>query len=147
MGVRKRVGAQGAIAVITTGLMTTLAVWLVSGAAFASTNAVPKVMVGCWHRHVPRLSGLSAAGVWLVQIKSGELLAYTPGTKNCSQEPDFTATISVAGRHLTIGAVPVCGARGSYTWEATPRALTLAATADKTCAARRLLFTGVWHKQ
>jgi hypothetical protein len=103
-------------------------------------------MVGCWHRQAPAFPGLSPAGVWLLQIRrAGELLAYTPGTTNCRQQPDFTATVSVVGRHVTIGAVPVCTTKGAYAWKATTKTLTLKATADN-CSLRRLLFTGVWKK-
>jgi hypothetical protein len=76
----------------------------------------------------------------------GELLAFTPGTTSCGAEPDFTATISVLGGRLTIGPVPVCGRKGVYAWKAAARTLTLHATADKSCSARRLLSTGVWKK-
>ena len=103
-------------------------------------------MVGCWHRHAPALPVGTSAGVRLMKITSdGELLAYTPGTKNCSAQPDFTGTISVAGSHLTIGQLPVCGTKGAYTWKAAMKVLTLKATTDS-CPSRRLLFTGAWKK-
>ena len=79
--------------------------------------------------------------------RSGELEAYTPGTTSCAAEPDFTAVISVAGSRLTIGAVPVCAAKGVYSWKAAANALTLKATADKSCAPRSMLFTGVWRRR
>jgi hypothetical protein len=125
----------------------TVAIGVTGGAASASTTALPRALVGCWHRHAPAVPGLSPAGVWLLQIRSGELLAFTPGTTTCRGEADFTATISVAGRHLTIGAVPVCSTKGVYAWKTTAKTLTLKATADKACSPRRLLFTGVWTKR
>jgi hypothetical protein len=104
-------------------------------------------MVGCWHRHAPALPVGTAAGVWLMKITSaGQLAAYTPGTTSCGAYPDFTATVSAAGSHLTIGAVPVCGTKGIYEWKAAANTLTLHATADKSCSPRTLLFTGVWKK-
>ena len=63
-----------------------------------------------------------------------------------SVRDDFTAAISVAGSHLSIGSVPVCATKGVYRWKATAGTLTLRATADKSCSARTLLFTGVWKK-
>jgi hypothetical protein len=120
---------------------------LLSGAvASASTTGVPKAMVGCWHRHAPALPVGTSAGVWLMKITSGgELLAFTPGTTSCSAEPDFTSTISVAGSRLTIGQLPVCSTRGTYTWKAATKALALKAIVDS-CASRKLLFTGAWTK-
>jgi hypothetical protein len=134
-------------AVVVGALVITVAVALFGGAASASTRAVPKAMVGCWHRHVPALPVGTSAGVWLVKITSGgKLAAYTPGTTTCGAFPDFTAHISVAGSHLTIGPVPVCAPKGVYTWKTAANTLTLQATADKSCAPRTLLFTGVWKK-
>ncbi len=114
--------------------------------ASASATRVPKSLVGCWHRHAPALPVGTPAGVWLMKLtSSGELLAYTPGTKSCSAEPDFTSTISVVGSHLTIGSLPVCSTTGKYTWKAAGKALTLKATAD-TCSSRKLLFAAGWKK-
>lgn len=114
--------------------------------ASASATGVPKAMVGCWHRHAPALPVGTSAGVWLMKITSGgELLAFTPGTKSCSAEPDFTGTISVVGSRLSIGQLPVCSTKGAYTWKAATKALTLKATTDS-CPSRKLLFTGAWTK-
>jgi hypothetical protein len=122
-------------------------VTLLNGAvASASTRGVPRAMVGCWNRHAPALPVGTSAGVWLMKITRGdELLAFTPGTKSCSAQPDFTGTISVAGSRLTIGQLPVCPTKGAYTWKAATRALTLKATRDN-CPSRKLLFTGKWKK-
>jgi hypothetical protein len=145
MGKRRRRGAQGAVVVCA--LLITAAVPLLGAVASASTNAVPHAIVGCWHRHVPALPVGTPAGVWLMKITSGgKLAAYTPGTTGCGAYPDFTATISVSGSHLTIGSLPVCGTKGVYTWKATVSTITLQATADKSCSPRRLLFSGVWKK-
>ena len=144
MGGRRRVRALGAV--VIAALAVASAAQLAGGAAIASTTAVPKAMVGCWHRHVPGVPGLTGPGVWLMRIKSGELLAYTPGTRKCAGQPDFTATVAAAGSHLTIGSVPVCRTKGLYTWRASANRLTLQAKADKSCAPRRLLFSGVWKK-
>jgi hypothetical protein len=128
-------------------LAITAAVAFFGGAASATTRVVPKAMVGCWHRHVPALPVGTTAGVWLMKITSGgKLAAYTPGTTTCGAYSDFTADISVAGSHLTIGLVPVCATKGVYTWKAAAKTLTLAATADKSCSPRALLFTGAWKK-
>jgi hypothetical protein len=102
-------------------------------------------MLGCWHRHAPPLPVGTSAGVWLIQIRSSEVLAFTPGTKSCSAQPDFTGTISAMGSRLTIGPLPVCPTKGVYTWTTAAKSLTLKASSD-TCAARKLLFTGVWKK-
>jgi hypothetical protein len=77
----------------------------------------------------------------------GRLAAYAPGTMSCAAVPDFTATISVSGRHLTVGSVPVCSRKGLYTWKVQANTLTLRAAADKSCLPRTLLFTGVWKKK
>lgn len=93
MGGQGRIRARGAVGACV--LVITVAVPLLGGVASASTRAVPKAMVGCWHRHAPALPVGTAAGVWLMKITSGgELLAFTPGTTSCGAEPDFTATIS-----------------------------------------------------
>lgn len=120
---------------------------LVTGAvASASTMGVPKTMVGCWHRHAPALPVGTSAGLWLMKISSGgRLSAYPPGTTSCGPVPDFTGTISVAGSRLTIGPLPVCSTKGTYTWKAAAKALTLRATTDS-CPSRKLLFTGTWTK-
>jgi hypothetical protein len=111
-----------------------------------ATAAVPKAMVGCWHRHAPALPVGTSPGIWLMTItRGGELLAYTPGTKSCSAEPDFTGTITVSGSRLTIGPLPVCSTKGAYAWKAAARTLTLQATTDG-CPSRKLLFTGAWKK-
>jgi hypothetical protein len=125
---------------------TVVLVIVLNGAvAAASTRGVPKAMVGCWSRHAPALPVGTAAGVWLMKItKGGELLAFTPGTKSCGAQPDFTGTISVAGRRLTIGQLPVCNTKGTYTWKAA-KGLRLKVTRDR-CPSRKLLFTGVWKK-
>lgn len=113
--------------------------------ALASAKALPKAMAGCWHRHAPALPVGTAAGVWLMQIKSGELSAFTPGMRSCKLEPDFTGTISVSGSHLTIGPLPVCPDKASYTWKSGATTLALKAVKDD-CPSRKLLFTGVWKK-
>ena len=129
-------------------LVITLAIPVLGGVASASTRAVPKAMVGCWHRHVPALPGLSPAGVWLMRITSlGQLAAYTPGTTSCASEPDFNAIVSITGNRLTIGPVPVCATKGVYRWAATAKTLTLHATADKSCSPRTVLFNGVWKRR
>jgi hypothetical protein len=138
--------AQSAAAV--GALVIAVAISFLGGVASASTSAVPHAMVGCWHRHVPALPVGTSAGVWLMKITSGgRLAAYTPGTTSCDERPDFTATISGSGNHLTIGSVPVCGTKGVYTWKVAANTVTLQATADKNCSPRRLLFTGVWKKR
>ena len=125
-----------------------VAVPLFTGVASARTSAVPKTIVGCWHRHFPALPVGTPAGVWLMKITAnGQLTAYTPGATACGAAGDFTATVSVAGNRLTIGAVPVCSAQGVYSWKAAAKTLTLKATADKLCTPRTLLFTGVWKKK
>ena len=134
---RRVVLAASAVAVI---------VVLHGAVASASTTGVPKAVVGCWHRHAPALPVGTSAGVWLMKITSGgELLAFTPGTKSCSAQPDFTGMISVVGSRLMIGQLPVCSTKGAYTWMAAVRALTLKATKDS-CPSRKLLFTGAWTK-
>jgi hypothetical protein len=77
----------------------------------------------------------------------GKLVAYAPGITTCGAYYDFTATVSVAGGHLTIGSLPLCASRGVYTWRTAASTLTLRATADKKCSSRALLFSGVWRKK
>jgi hypothetical protein len=117
-------------------------------AASGTAGTVPQALVGCWYRHVGALPVGTGPGVWLVGItRAGKLAAYTPGSTKCDADSDFTATVSVAGSHLTIGPVPVCGKKGVYAWKASGNTLTLHATADKSCAPRTLLFTGVWKRK
>lgn len=144
MNARRYVGVRR---VVVVALAIPVVVAVLGGAAFGSTSAVPRTMVGCWHRHVPALPVGTSAGVWLMKITpAGKLVAYTPGTTGCGAYADFTATVSVAGSRLTIGSVPICATKGVYTWKATASTLTLHATADKSCSPRALLFTGVWKK-
>jgi hypothetical protein len=148
-GMKRRRHMGGARGVVMGALAITAAVAPLGGAATASASprGVPQAMVGCWHRHVPAVPGLTPAGVWLVKITAaGKLAAYTPGTTRCGADRDFTAIISVSGSTLTIGAVPVCTPKGIYTWKTAASTLTLHATADKGCSPRRILFTGVWKK-
>ena len=85
--------------------------------------------------------------LWLVKItRAGNLAAYTPGSKKCGAAPDFTTTVSAAGRKLTIGPVPLCSTKGHYIWKASAKTLTLRATADKKCSGRSRIFTGVWKR-
>ena len=134
-------------AAVAGALVSTVAVAFFGGAASASTSVVPKAMVGCWHRHVPALPVGTTAGVWLIKItRGGKLAAYSPGTTTCGAIFDFTTNIVVAGSHLTVGSVPICAAKGNYTWKAAANTLTLAVTADKSCSSRALLFTGAWKK-
>jgi hypothetical protein len=146
MGSGRHVSAPAAA--VVSALVITVAVAVFGGAASASTRGVPKAMVGCWQRHVPALPVGTPAGVWLMKITSaGKLAAYTPGTTTCGAFSDFTAHVAVVGGNLTIGSVPVCATKGVYTWKAAANTLTLAVTADKSCSARTLLFTGVWKKK
>jgi hypothetical protein len=80
-----------------------------------------------------------------MQIKSGKLSAFPPGTTSCSDQADFVGTFSVLGSHATIGPLPVCATNGVYTWRIRGRSLALKASSDA-CASRKLLFTGVWKK-
>jgi hypothetical protein len=132
--------------VVLAAATAALVIVLNGAVASAATRGVPKAMVGCWSRHAPALPVGTSAGVWLMKItKGGELLAFTPGTKSCGAQPDFTGAISVAGRRLTIGQLPVCSTKGAYTWKAATKALTLKVTRDR-CPSRKLLFTGAWKK-
>jgi hypothetical protein len=135
------------VKVVVAGASLFAATLLACGAvASASGTTVPKSLVGCWHRRAPALPVGTAAGVWMMKItKSGELLAFTPGMTSCSEAPDFTGAISVAGGRLTIGPLPVCPARGTFTWKAAGRELTLEATRDG-CPSRKLLFSGAWKR-
>src|SRR5262249_42196504 len=111
-------GTRFGFAAVLGGVLAITATFpLLCGAAAASTIAVPKGLVGCWHGRVPALPVGTPAGVWRMKIRSGgELLAFAPGAKSCRAEPDFTATISVSGSRLTIGPVPVCSKKGVYAW-------------------------------
>ncbi len=127
--------------------LVAVSVLLGGGLASASTTAVPKAIVGCWHRHAPALPVGTAPGTWQIEVtRTGELRAYTPGmAAGCKLQPDFTGMISVAGRQLTIGPLPVCSAKGIFTWKAGARSLTLQATEDG-CPSRKLLFSGMWRR-
>lgn len=114
-------------------------------AAATGAHALPSKFVGCWSRRAPALPVGTAAGVWSIAIKkSGTLVAFTPGT-TCGANGDFTGAFSVNAKRLTIGRLPVCPTRGTYSWKLSGRSLTLHALAD-TCPARVGLFSGVWKK-
>ena len=83
--------------------------------------------------------------------KDGGVKVYTPGgyRPGCSAAktciPDFSTSFFII-RNLIIASVPVCTARGTYSWKASGRALTLKAIADQQCGPREALFTGVWKR-
>ena len=88
MNGRRCTAAQGAAVVGAIAITVTVA--LLGGVASASSRAVPRTMVGCWHRHVPALPVGTPAGVWLMKITpAGKLAAYTPGTTSCGADVDF----------------------------------------------------------
>ena len=147
MGGQRGIGRNQFLALVALVIMAALSVG--DGmAASGKAGTVPQGLVGCWHRHVGALPVGTSAGVWLVGItRAGELAAYSPGSTKCNASSDFTATVSVVGNHLTVGPVPVCATKGVYTWKASRNTLTLHATADKSCAPRALLFTGVWKRK
>ena len=119
-----------------------------SSASSTRATAVPAAMVGCWHRHVGALPVGTPAGTWLIGItRAGRLAAYTPGSRRCNAYFDFSTTISVSGKRLTIGKVPICPTKGTYSWKSATGTLTLRATADASCSPRPLLFNGVWKRQ
>lgn len=122
-------------------------------AASREASAVPAKLVGCWRRNVTAAdftragTGGFPTGVWSIRIKSGGRLdAYLPGG-NCGSFADFTTSVSAAPRRLTIKPVPVCVSSGVYSWRVSGRLLTLQAVADKNCAPRIGLFTGVWKRK
>ncbi len=146
VGRHRRIGSV----VVVTGVLglAAIAPATESSAAPARPAAVPTAMVGCWHRHVPALPVGTPAGTWLVGItRAGRLAAYTPGSKHCDAYFDFSTTISVNGSRLTIGKVPICPTKGTYSWKSGAGTLTLRATADVACPPRPLLFNGVWKRQ
>jgi hypothetical protein len=112
------------------------------------STAVPKAMVGCWARHVPALPVGSAAGTWLIRIRSsGAFAAYTPGSAKCDAHWDFTSHVSVAGGRMTIGHVPICAANGTYTAKATAKTLALRSVSDPSCSPRATLLNGTWRRK
>jgi hypothetical protein len=113
-----------------------------------TTQAVPQSLVGCWSRHVPALPIGSAAGVWLIRIKSsGAFAAYTPGTTTCDAKWDFTSHVSVSSGRLTIGHVPICASNGVYAVKPARRSFALRAVSDRSCASRLGLLAGTWKRQ
>ena len=66
-----------------------------------------------------RPSRRDPAGTWLIGItRAGRLAAYTPGSKHCDAYCGLHArTISVTGSRLTIGKVPICPTKGTYSWK------------------------------
>lgn len=114
-------------------------------AAATAAQALPSSLVGCWSRRAPALPVGTPAGVWSIAIKkSGTLVAYTPGVK-CGSNGDFTGALSVKANRLTIGPLPVCPAKGTYSWKVSGRSLSLHRLVDG-CADRVGLFSGVWKK-
>ena len=107
--------------------------------------AVPAAMRGRWRRTM-RAEDFGNAGfpigVWSLDVgRKGATDVYAPRKKTV----DFTVQLTVDGRRLTAGEVPICSSAGNYTWRATERRLTMAPVED-TCSPRESLFGGTWTR-
>jgi hypothetical protein len=127
------------------------------GSSRLATNeasVVPAKLVGCWSRNVTSAdytragTGGFPTGVWSMTIKKGGSVAlFTPGSGCGGSFADFRTSLSVAAGRLTFNSVPVCTSKGVYSWKVSGKSLTLRAVADKQCAPRIGLFTGVWKRK
>jgi hypothetical protein len=136
--------------VLTAGLAAPVGVGLAANKA----SVVPAKLVGCWQRNVTSANyervGIAGfpTGVWSMTIKkSGSVALFTPGSGCVGSFADFTTRLSVTAGRLTFGSVPVCTSKGVYSWKVLGKSLTLHAVADKECAPRIGLFTGVWKRK
>jgi len=113
--------------------------------AAVTPKVVPRALVGCWARDAELPAGYPS-GTWRVSIKrSGKLVAYNPAVTSCGTVQDFSGSVSITGRHLTVGPLPACPASGTYTWGLVGGSLTLEKVKDA-CAARVALLAGVWKR-
>ena len=117
-----------------------------TGAA-ARTADVPAKLLGAWHKRMTqaewdRLGGARASGVYTLVIKkTGDVIIYLPGGYR-----DFATTITTAGARLTVGNVPACSFKGTYSWLASAHTLILKPIADKQCPIRETFWGGRWKR-
>jgi hypothetical protein len=139
------------------GAALALAVALPVASAGAATRTadVPTTLLGVWHKNMTqaqwkRVGALRESGVYTAVIKkTGAVIIYLPGAyrSGCSScADDFETTIATAGAQLTLGRVPVCSFKGTYSWLVSGRTLTLKPTADKRCPIRETFFGGRWTR-
>jgi hypothetical protein len=90
------------------------------------------------------------AGVYTFVItKAGAVTVYKPGDyrTNCGSAcSDFTTTFRPKGGRLTLGSVPVCSFKGTYSWQLTGSTLIVKPVADTRCVVRATFFGGRWKR-
>jgi len=138
-------GATATAAKATSSPAATATPAAATATATAAPAAVPAALRGRWRRTM-RAADFGGAGfpvgVWSMDVgRNGATDVYAPRKKTV----DFTVQLTVDGRRLTAGEVPVCSSAGTYTWRATERRLTMAPVED-TCSARESLFGGTWTR-
>ena len=126
-----------------------------TGGAATRTADVPAKLLGVWHKKLTQAEwarvGVSReSGVYTAVImKNGDVVVYLPGgyrqgCHSCTQ--DFATTIKTAGTRLTLGSVPACSFKGTYSWLASRRTLILKPIADKECPIRETFWGGRWKR-
>jgi hypothetical protein len=123
-----------------------------TGTPRAATSApaagVPAALRGSWKRAMTLRDWGSDGyplGTWRFDVDDdGAVNVYLPRTDSV----DFSTEFAVAGRRLTIDAVPLCpGETGGYSWRANGDELMFTAVDDDECAARAALFGGTWTRR
>ena len=116
---------------------------------------MPAKLLGVWHKTMTRAEWEHAgvyrdAGVYtLVITKTGAVTVYKPGDYRagcgtaCS---DFTTTFQPSARRLTLGSVPVCSFKGTYSWRLNGTTLTVKPVSDAKCVVRATFFGGRWKR-
>jgi hypothetical protein len=126
-----------------------------TGGAATRAAVVPAKLLGVWHKKMTqaewdRVGVYRAVGVYTAVIKkTGNVIIYLPGgyrsgCRSCT--PDFATTITTDGARLTLGSVPVCSFKGTYSWIVSGRTLILKPLADQKCQVRETFFGGRWKR-
>lgn len=127
-----------------------------AGASTVRAEKVPTKLLGVWHKTMTNAQWQRAgvardAGVYTFVVKNaGTITVYKPGlyrpgcTGFCGE--DFRTTFAPTGGRLTLGSVPVCSFKGTYSWHLTGRTLAVTPVADKNCIVRATFFGGNWKR-
>jgi hypothetical protein len=126
-----------------------------AGASTIRAEKVPTKLLGVWHKTMTnaqwqRAGVVRDVGVYTFVVKkAGTITIYKPGayhpgcTSFCE---DFTTTFKPTAGRLTLGSVPVCSFKGTYSWHLTGRTLAVTPVADKKCIVRATFFGGNWKR-
>jgi hypothetical protein len=126
------------------------------GATTVRAEKVPAKLLGVWHKTMTnaqwqRAGVARGAGVYTFVVKkAGTITIYKPGdyhpgcTSFCAE--DFTTTFNPTAGRLTLGSVPVCSFKGTYSWRLAGRTLVVTPVADTKCIVRATFFGGNWKR-